>query len=117
MNVRLSVIASLAATVLGCGGADDPSVVLYKSTGSLQCTSSQTTQARLSAEIAALRDAGVSVLASGCANDGLPRIALCGVDNGDLFSVTVTPSTEAPATRLGYKPAAHYPSARTMACQ
>jgi len=117
MYARLSLLALITATALGCGGADDPTLLLYKPTGSLQCTSTQTTQARLLAEVSALRDAGVFVMASSCANDGLPRIALCGADTGDLFSVTVTPSAEASAGRLGYKPAAHYPSARPMACQ
>ena len=115
MLLRLPLVTLAVVSMMGCGGSDDPVVVLYKSTGSLQCAPTQTTQARLDAEVSALRQAGASVTASSCANDGLPRITLCGVDNGDLFSVTT--STELHALRSGFKLASQYPNAEPMACQ
>jgi len=109
------VLPTLA--LLGCGGSDDTAPVLYKPTGSLQCSLTQTTQARLDAEVSSLRRAGVSVSASSCANDGAPHITLCGAGNGDLFSVTVAPSSESLARQLGYQPASQYSGARPIACQ
>ncbi|MFM2187386.1 MAG: hypothetical protein ACO26F_04140 [Burkholderiaceae bacterium] len=117
MIFRLHLIILAALFTTGCGGSDEPLVVLYKPAGSLQCNPTQTTQMRLDAEVSTLRQAGISVTASGCANDGQPRIALCGADNGDLFSVTVTTAAEASALRLGFKLPGLYPHARPMACQ
>lgn len=109
------VLPTLA--LLGCGGSDDTAPVLYKPTGSLQCSPTQTTQARLDAEVPSLRRAGAFVSASSCANDGAPHITLCGGENGDLFSVTVAPSSESLARQSGYQPASQYSGARPIACQ
>lgn len=109
------VLPTLA--LLGCSGSDDTAPVLYKPTGTLQYSPTQTTQARLDAEVSSLRGAGVSVSASSCADDGAPPIKLCGAENGDLFSVTVSPSSESLARQLGYQPARQYSSARPIACQ
>ena len=117
MTMRFASFTLVALGMLGCGGSDDAAVVLYKPAGSLQCGPTQTTQARLAAEVRALRQAGAVVLASRCANDGLLRVALCGVGNGDLFSVTVTTASELPALGLFFASAAEYPNARAMACQ
>lgn len=106
-----------ALALLGCGGSDDTAPVLYKPTGTLQCSPTQTTQSRLEAEVSSLRGAGVCVSASSCANDGAPHITLCGAENGDLFSVTVSPSSESLARQLGYQAASQYPSARPIACR
>lgn len=109
------VLPTLALS--GCGGSDDTAPVLYKPTGSLQCSPTQTTQARLDAEVPSLRRAGAFVSASSCANDGAPHITLCGAENGDLFSVTVAPSSESLARQSGYQPASQYSGARPIACQ
>jgi len=101
MTMRFASFTLVALGMLGCGGSDDAAVVLYKPAGSLQCGPTQTTQARLAAEVRALRQAGAVVLASRCANDGLLRVALCGVSNGDRFSVTVTTASRLPA--LGFQ--------------
>jgi hypothetical protein len=118
MNLKLAhfiLLAVVAST--GCGGSDGSASVLYKPTGSVQCSPSQTTQARLDAEVSALRAAGVSVTASGCANDGLIGPALCGVGNGDLFSVTVSPDSVSVTQQMGYAPASLFSDARPKACQ
>ena len=81
MLLRLPLVTLAVVSMMGCGGSDDPVVVLYKSTGSLQCAPTQTTQARLDAEVSALRQAGASVTASSCANqlaDGAQSERGCG---------------------------------------
>ncbi len=118
MNIKLAPFILLAAfAVIGCGGSDDSASMLYKPTGSLQCSPSQTTQARLDTEVSALRAAGATVTASGCANDGLARPAVCGIESGDLFSVTVSPASVPVTQQLGYAPASTFSSTRPMACQ
>jgi hypothetical protein len=106
-----------AVAIIGCGGSDDSDAVLYKPTGSLQCSPSQTTQVRLDEEVSALRAAGAKVTASACANDGLGRPALCGVDNGDLYSVTVSRASVSIAQQLGYASASANTSALQVACR
>lgn len=117
--MKLLPVVTLLATfsLTGCGGAEDADVVLYKPTGSLQCAPTQSTQVRLNAEVSALRMAGATVNSSRCATDGLARIAVCGVENGDLFSVTVSGTSETAAAQLGYKGADSYPGARPSVCQ
>lgn len=116
MKLALSCIALVAVALAGCGGGDESAAVLYKPTGTLQCSPTQTTRARLDAEVSALRAAGVPVIASSCAHDGVARVALCGAETGDLFAVTVASSSEARAMGLGYHRASQYPDARPLAC-
>jgi len=117
MKLRFASIVVVPLALAGCGGSDDAASVLYKPTGTLQCAPSQTTQARLDAEVVSLQVAGASVMASHCANDGVAHVTLCGAQNGDLFSVTVSPSTESLARQLGYQSASQYASAQPMACR
>jgi hypothetical protein len=118
--MNLKSVASLClalVAIAACGGSDDADAVLYKSAGSLQCSPSQTTQVRLDSEVSSLRAAGATVTASHCANDGAVHPAGCGMSNGDLFSVTVSPASASPAQQRGYLPASEFPAARTMACR
>jgi hypothetical protein len=118
MDLKLAPLTLLAAVAIGgCGGSDDAASVLYKPTGSVQCSPSQTTQARLDAEVSALRAAGASVVASGCADAGVAYPALCGIEKGDLFSVTVSPDSVSVTRQLGFTPASALPTAQPMACQ
>jgi hypothetical protein len=116
--LKLASFTLLAAVAIGgCGGSDDAASVLYKSAGSVQCSPSQTTQARLDLEVSAVRAAGASVVASGCANDGLAYPAACGIENGDLFSVTVSPASVAVTRQFGFTPASALSTAQPMACR
>ncbi|MFT3666691.1 hypothetical protein [Piscinibacter sp.] len=117
--IRLAAMSpALLIVTTACGGGSDEShVLLYKPSGSLQCAATQTTQARLEAEVASLRSAGAVVSASHCANDGAAHAAVCGASNGDLFAVSVTPPSVAAARQLGFASAGGLPSVRTMACQ
>ena len=118
MDLKLAPFTLLAAVAIGgCGGSDGSASVLYKSTGSVQCSPSQTTQARLDTEVSALRAAGASVVESGCANDGLSYPAVCGGINGDLFSVTVSPHSVSVTRQLGFAPASGFSTALPMACR
>lgn len=117
MTLKFSSMALATLALVGCGGSDDTASVLYKPTGTLQCTATQTTQARLDTEVVSLQGAGAFVIASNCANDGEAHVTLCGAENGDLFSVTVPPSSESLARQLGYQSASQYSSTRPIACQ
>ena len=117
MKLRLALIALVTLAFVACSGTRDAAPVFYKPTGTLQCAPSKTTQAGLEAELSALQGAGATVIASNCAKDGEAYITLCGAQNGDLFSVTVSPSSAPLALQLGYKPASQYSSARPIACQ
>ncbi len=107
----------VAFSLISCNGANVAASVLYKPTGTLQCSPPQTTQARLDAEVTSLQKAGASVVASHCADDGAFHVALCGAENGDLFSVSVSPASESLARQLGCQSSAQYPSAQPIACQ
>lgn len=117
MKLRFAPIVLVTLAFVGCGGSEEAAPVLYKPTGTLQCSPTQTTQVRLDAELSALRGAGTTVIASNCANDGAAHTTLCGTENGDLFSVTVSPSSESLARQLGYQPASQYSGAQPIACQ
>jgi hypothetical protein len=116
LRPAVTVLVPLALIAYGGGGSED-SPVLYKSAGSLQCAASQTTQVRLNAEVAALHAGGVSVVTSGCANDGVGHPAVCSTDNGDLFAISVSPASVAAAQQLGYQSASTLPNAKSIACQ
>jgi hypothetical protein len=118
MKTALCVLLVVPLALPGCGGGtDETPAVLYKSAGSVQCAASQMTQARLDAAVAGLRTAGATVAASSCAVDGMPHPALCGTDSGELFSVTVPPTSVTVAQQAGFRPASDYPSAKAAACQ
>ena len=117
MKIMPLSVVLLLIFAAGCGGSDDSASVLFKPTGSLQCSASRTTQARLDIEVAALRAAGAAVASSSCANDGTARPTLCGAENGDLLSVSVTSVSVPTALLLGFQPASSYPAARPIACQ
>jgi hypothetical protein len=117
MNLRLASLLALLLLAHGCGGTDDSPLVLYKPAGSLQCSQTQTTLARLNEELLALQALGVTVTASSCANDGAAHPAVCDADTGDLFAVTVSASSAVAAQQLGFRPATEFPSATPIACK
>ncbi len=103
----LLVVALMAA---GCGGGteptDSPPQRLYKETGALQCSPEggpDASQARLDAEVDALKRAGADVVSSSCANDSAIRSASCSSESGDLFSVEISSSTVPLAQSLGFR--------------
>ena len=117
MRLRSAVTVFIPLALAACGGGSEDSPILYKSAGSLQCAASQTAQVHLNAEVAALHAGGVSVVSSGCANDGVGHPAACGTNNGDLFAVSVSPGSVAAAQQLGHQSASALPNAKSIACQ
>ncbi len=111
------VLPAVVAT-MGCGGgSDDRDSVFYKATGSLQCSPSLMTQARLDEEASALRVAGATVISSGCAADGRGYPAVCGGGTGELFSVTVSPGSVSVVRRAGFTAATAFADAQSIACR
>ena len=112
-----SVLPALAA-ICGCGGGSETrDAIFYKATGSLQCLPSQTTQARLDAEVSALRLVGAFVTTSACATDGRLYPTVCGGATGDLFSVTVSADSAFVTEQAGFAPSTAFTDARPTDCR
>ena len=102
-----------------CGGGSDPAAAartLVMPTGSLQCEPSRSTDARRLAVAATLQAQGVTVERSACATDPRPRIALCGVANGDLFLLVVRGAHAPTEATLGLQPADTVPGLQEAPC-
>lgn len=115
-NPTLVVMLGVLFLAACGGGSDEPVQQLFKPSGTVQCAASQTTLVRLAAEVNALRSAGASVSASGCANDGAGQLTVCGGTNGDLFAVTVGGGSVPIALQLGFRPASDFPTVQAIAC-
>lgn len=125
-----------AAVLSACGGGAASSnsgtgeiVRFARPTGALQCGPSRLGPTERQLGQAALEAAGIRVQALACAQDGRPRITLCGTESGELLVADVvaersgsTSSVQAVAelsarmTALGFQPWANWPDARTQAC-
>jgi hypothetical protein len=120
-RMRFRLLASLCALsvlVAGCGGgSEDRPQQMYKSSGSLQCAATLTTQVRLDAEVSALQGAGASVVSSSCASDGEVRPAACGTTSGELFGVEIGASSVSVAQSLGFSASSNFPRAFVIACR
>ena len=111
-------LSALCALSVGCGGSsDEGNEQMYKPSGSLQCATSLTTQARLDAEVRELRSVGAAVVSSSCASDGELRPASCGTPSGELFVVEVEASSVSVARSRGFVPSSSYPRAFVIACR
>ena len=111
--LQLSLSLGLAA----CGGSVEADRFMVKSSGSLQCQPSVTTQSRLDAEIAALRAAGAVVEGGRCVLDGVARPAVCGASAGEAFEVVVAVESVPVARQLGFESADLYPDRKPLACR
>ena len=110
-----ALLLPLAAILPACGGSIEADRVMLKSSGTLQCEASLTTQARLEAEIAALRAAGAVVEGGRCVLDGLAHPAVCGASAGEFFEVAVE---SVPIARLrGFESADLYPNRKPLPCK
>lgn len=136
MKFLLLATVVVAVSIGGCGGGadeqkiaderkiaselkipDEQQITMFKKTGTVQCSVTKTTKVALDAEVSALRSAGIDVLASACASDGVAHPSQCGMEAGDLFAVVVTSSNEANALKMGFQSAGAYSSATAQSCQ
>lgn len=102
---------ALAACAQPPGQPERTSV--WKSFGSLQCSSSGTTLPALRRE---LEQGGVRVLAASCGHDGRMRIAKCGAPDGRIGIFEVPQADAGSARQLGFVPLAQLPEAERGAC-
>ena len=112
-----ALLLPMGAILAGCGGSIEADRVMLKSSGTLQCEASLTTQARLEAEIAALRAAGAVVEGGRCVLDGLAHVAMCGASAGEFFEVAVAVESVPIARLRGFESADLYPNRRPLACK
>ena len=116
LALEVAVVLWLVFAISGCGGGNaiEPTpVAMVKTLGSLQCTGGGSS---LSAIVKQLTDAGVGALSSSCGDDGLPRIALCGVPDGRIAIVEVPFDQTSAAQALGFAPLANFPTAVKVSC-
>ena len=114
-----------AALVLAsCGGGSgseaDPAqppatatIEVYKSRNATQCGNDALPLDVLQGQLTA---AGVAVGAAMCGNDGVPRLALCGLPNGAIAIFEIDASRQAAAQAAGFAPLSTLPSAVKQAC-
>lgn len=91
-----------------------PTVEVYASRGSLQCTGGGVPVAELQRR---LSDAGVTVLESACGSDGRIRPAVCGAPDGAIAIFRIPASHTATADARGFRPLAELPGATRGACR
>lgn len=116
LALEVAVVLWLVFAIAGCGGGNSAApipVAMVKTLGSLQCSGGGSS---LSAIVKQLTDAGVGALSSSCGDDGLPRIALCGVPDGRIAIVEVPSDQTSAAQALGFAPLANFPTAVKAAC-
>ena len=99
----------------GCAStaATPAPLTMARALGTLQCETSGPTASALAQ---ALRDAGVTVQAVGCAHDGRMRPAVCGAPDGRLAVVEIDPAQRPLAEALGWKPLSTWAGAQRQPC-
>lgn len=120
MSLRWPASLALLSMLLGlaaCGGSVEADRIMIKSSGTLQCEASLTTQVRLDAEIAALRAAGAVVEGGRCVLDGVARPAVCGAAAGEAFEVAVAVESVPIARQRGFDSADAFPDRKPLACK
>jgi hypothetical protein len=109
MNIQALTLVAAVFAVSSCGGngdAPDPSVLVYRPTGSLQCVGG----GKSLEEIEGLaQSAGVQVRGGICAADGLAHVAACGTDDGTIAVLEIPQSQRQLALELGLSSAAGLP--------
>lgn len=109
----LGAACSTSATPAAAANPAAP-VAVVKSLGGRQCEGAGTNPAALGQ---ALRQAGLQVLAEGCAHDGRMRPAVCGAPDGVMALFEIPADQLQKAEALGYAALASLPDARRQVCR
>ena len=105
--------SEMAGLVLPDGNNVDPSVKVFSSRGSVQCTGGGTAPEVMRNS---LISAGIAVRSFSCGNDGLIHATVCGGSDG-LINIFEIPSSKlAQAQALGFADLSSLPSASVTAC-
>ena len=110
------VFALVCFYVAGCGndGAIEPSVKVFKSQGSMQCTGGAIDPEVMKNE---LITAGIDVRSFSCGIDGLVHPALCGAPDGAINIFDIPQSMITQAQSLGFASLATLPNAQETQCR
>lgn len=119
MQMRKSIFIFLVGACLyaaGCGnnGTVEPSVKVFKSRGSLQCTGGGTSPQVMEME---LIGAGITVRSFSCGIDGLAHPTVCGAPDGKINIFDIPQSQLAQAQSLGFAPLSTLPNAQEIQCE
>jgi hypothetical protein len=113
----LFIVFALACFyVAGCGsdGTIEPSVKVFKSRGSIQCTGGGTAPEVMKNE---LITAGIDVRSFSCGIDGLAYPAVCGAPDGAINIFDIPQSMIAQAQSLGFASLTTLPNAQETQCR
>ncbi len=102
--------------VAGCGSdeAIDPSIKVFKSRGSIQCTGGGIAPEVMKNE---LITAGIDVRSFSCGIDGLAYPAVCGAPDGVINIFDIPQGKIAQAQSLGFASLRILPNAKEMQCR
>lgn len=123
MARSLFIAFALACFSIAACGSDEtketiepiePSVKVFKSRGSLQCTGGGTAPELMKDELIA---AGIDVGSFSCGIDGLLHPALCGATDGAINIFDIPQSMLAQAQSLGFASLATLPNAQETHCK
>ena len=103
-------LAVVLLSACGGDGAEDPSVLVYRSLGSVQCQGGGQT---LSMVQASLESAGVRVISASCGDDGLAHAAVCGASDGRIAILEILQSQSQAAFSVGFSSVTGLPFTRT----
>ena len=104
------VAASPAATATG-----EPAIKVYKSRGSVQCTTTFGTPPEVMRK--ALDQAGIAVDSTACGTDGKIYQSMCGSPDGSINIFVIPLRKAAQAALLGFARLDGLPDAKQVKCQ
>ncbi len=108
------VVTLVLLPACGKEGTAEPTVKVFKNSGSVQCGGGTITPPDIMQK--ELTGAGIEVKSFGCGNDGGIHPAMCGEPDGGINIFEIARSNLPKAQELGFKDLSVFPNARFTQC-